>query len=361
MAYLQINENNKINLIDISFDSDARIFVLSDESKENQLKFSFPLEAKQSNKDDYEIFILFKKDIPNNYIFQVYEKVVNRRIGWIFPLTALITIEHDYAENEHFLNYAFSAFQLLILQGNYEIENSGSFNSDEYFNSLNQDMVIVCLSKEALNNSELPKDFSFDHYLPSLHRYGFSKIEMGSKSDYNILPKRRINISPISKDFEVEPYVNQLYSELIAENHTLVKFHVLYQIIELCLDKILINELLKLSIGIESKEIFVRELRQQLANFEGESDRLRKLFENYLKNTDDFPKNELKVYCQSFLDNCKVPYNGTLNESDIFYKVRNSIVHNYRNIFQNGGTELNQINDVLSHCVSEILINFETK
>lgn len=46
-----------------------------------------------------------REDYSENSIFQVY--VGEQRIGWIFPIQALLSNQHDYAANTFFLRYAY--------------------------------------------------------------------------------------------------------------------------------------------------------------------------------------------------------------------------------------------------------------
>ncbi|HCD1870870.1 TPA: hypothetical protein NBI88_005132, partial [Enterobacter bugandensis] len=60
----------------------------------------------------YNIFLYSKKDADEKEIAQV-EIVTNRskqRLGWLFPVLALISGEHDYADNEFFIKQAYEAY-----------------------------------------------------------------------------------------------------------------------------------------------------------------------------------------------------------------------------------------------------------
>lgn len=53
-----------------------------------------------------------RDEYSENSIFQVY--VGQQRIGWIFPIQALLSNQHDYVNNPFFLRYAYVAFCLLL-------------------------------------------------------------------------------------------------------------------------------------------------------------------------------------------------------------------------------------------------------
>ena len=67
---------------------------------------------------DYSVH-LFHNDYLNaeNDIFQLYDYSSNTRIGWIFPIQALLSQDHNYAENEHFLKYAYVSFKKIVEWG----------------------------------------------------------------------------------------------------------------------------------------------------------------------------------------------------------------------------------------------------
>ena len=52
----------------------------------------------------YTVLVMFHNELPENYIFEVYEKKINKRIGWIFPLQALLSNRHSFADDVHFLH-----------------------------------------------------------------------------------------------------------------------------------------------------------------------------------------------------------------------------------------------------------------
>lgn len=39
---------------------------------------------------------------------------MDKRIGWIFPISSIVSISHDYADNPHYCRYALVAHMLLL-------------------------------------------------------------------------------------------------------------------------------------------------------------------------------------------------------------------------------------------------------
>ncbi|MCO5385371.1 MAG: hypothetical protein NHB14_05855 [Desulfosporosinus sp.] len=92
----------------VTFSTEDNTFLL--ENNKEQFNIEYVLKPYTDyNPDDYLVYgFLNKYGYAENDIFQVVEKNLKRsengngRIGWIFPLQALISNEHDFAGNEHF-------------------------------------------------------------------------------------------------------------------------------------------------------------------------------------------------------------------------------------------------------------------
>lgn len=63
---------------------------------------------------DYDYKILYKKNYKENDIYQVIDGGLEKRIGWIFPVSSIISTSHDFANNPHYCRYAFLAHIFLL-------------------------------------------------------------------------------------------------------------------------------------------------------------------------------------------------------------------------------------------------------
>ena len=113
MASLVRPDNSRVDLPRVSFDQETNTFVVSDEKDDLQYPFRYALEV-EADDDTYRIFTLFRKDVRNEDIYQVFDRDIEQRIGWIFPVAALTSTEHSQSANPHFLKVAFKAFELLL-------------------------------------------------------------------------------------------------------------------------------------------------------------------------------------------------------------------------------------------------------
>src|SRR5690242_20038601 len=129
MASLVRPDNSRIELPRISFEQETNTFVLSDEKDDLQYPFRYALTVEPDD-DTYRIFTLYRKDVRNEDIYQVVDRDIDQRIGWIFPVAALTSTEHSHSSNQHFLKVAFKAFELLLK----EIEIPETEESEDYYN-----------------------------------------------------------------------------------------------------------------------------------------------------------------------------------------------------------------------------------
>lgn len=89
------------------YDEKNKLFDIFTNAKEKAAEYSPVLTLDtEYNPQNFKLVILYNKrrDCTENSIYPVYVK--KQRIGWIFPIQALLSKSHDYAENRFFLKYA---------------------------------------------------------------------------------------------------------------------------------------------------------------------------------------------------------------------------------------------------------------
>jgi hypothetical protein len=282
--------------------------------------------------ENFYMEILYKRDISENDIYQIYDR--HDRIGWLFPINALESREHQFAENEHFLNYAYNAYKLLLEDADSRSTAVRCPNEEgEYFISefYGEDAVILLLHK-----SRISKEIVYRHhiYLPSLLDYGFSyeKSDDSEDSSPNRLPDGvKITLNHLSINLFDEQYIELLYTKYLHHNrdNLLYRFIILYQVIELLMSRV--------------ADVKIGEIKSYILG--GNSDF------NIIKQKINDASNELKRINIIFSDQCQIEssqYNDLINTlnvllaqlgdseqrilSDAIYKLRNVLIHNYRMI-----------------------------
>lgn len=367
IRHLEINVG--INLIERTKPKEE--FLLVSENKEIQIVIPFTLsEEVSSNLDDFKMYLLYKKDPPESEVFQVYKREPEKRIGWIFPIQSLLSQEHSYAKDEYFLEYANIALKKLILDSeNFEEKIVPAYDPIKKYSLLDfyPDNIIVLLLEKGL----VPEldDSWIVNYAPALFKHGYSKninvkvIDTSGQLDAHgelDIPdestraverqKKKIKISPIRKEVKDNVYIELLIDEISKENiNPLLKFHLLYQIIELLIGVIYSQEIQKLvedKTGLSGMD--PHELAEKLHNIANDKRRVKSLFVGFGGHTEEFNR----VYKQFFTD----PNHTETELGAMIYSIRSHVVHNYHTLTASQKVALKGVNLELESIVLDLLM-----
>ena len=338
----------------------------------------YPLKPPEKHDNNIEILFYYKENCYANDIYPLYLRELeniedhNGRVGWIFPLQALLTDQHDYSENEHFLKYAYSAFYKILVTK--DIPHRIPPNEPQYANhilenNLPENLIIVAIHKnhtEAYENI-LSLKLNLANYNVDLLRYGYFPIDsengmlLHTYKDYypNYLrvEGKRLRIKCVSKHLIDDPYLATLVKLLPFQKEPLIKFHFLYQILELLIEIVLKNEIeiIMKELTTESEDIFV--LKKKLSKVLEEEHRLLKLVGNYSQSIDYDSMEDLRIKCNELIITMP-PNKEYMHSIKAIYKTRNILFHNYRKIPQNSNAFLNEVNWALQRVVLELVLNF---
>ncbi len=348
----------KLSLDSVTFDAAAGVFKLHSSADQSSiLTFEYVLTPHTDYQPkNYTLHLLYNSKFSENDIFQVYERDLNKRIGWIFPLQSLLSTDHDYAENVHFLKYAFVAFQKLLTNVNIALDREINDLRKVY----DADSTIVLI----LSNQTLPDGFPFQFYLPALFKYGYYFKYV---KDFHSITKppdgTKVHLQQIASPLQQEDYLTELFEALIYEQHPLVKFHLLYQVIELLIEKVLrhefkavCDELKAVCDKLEEKKIYIHDLQEHIKDFIPEEKRIKKLFSDYEKNLDI---EDLRNQCDSLLQAIGKAEQTGEGIAKSLYAVRNFIVHDYRSLPKLQIDTLKDINSHFEILLVDMLLNLE--
>ena len=167
----------------LSYNGDTHQFELPIDGDSVTLLISFPFGDKDSHGNVFEVgedntfsFQEWTKDVAENDIHCV--KVIsnekgaqNYRIGWLFPYAALTSTEHDFAENPHFLFYAFHAYVEILKDRQVlnRLLEGVSFESIIDEKVANNKNVLIIENTNLLQNTKL-KELEL-----SLYMYGYTQ------------------------------------------------------------------------------------------------------------------------------------------------------------------------------------------
>lgn len=331
------NEDYKKQKFDSSsFDEELSFLSLNYGEFAAEVSFELPIYPEYQN-DDYELHLFFNDYLnAENDIFQLYDYSSKARIGWIFPMQALVSNEHDFADNEHFLKYAYVAFKKM-LNGESTIQHkapliNGKLELTDFYH---EKSIVLILCKDKIQDID---SFSIDHYLCSLAKFGYynashrpNKIEtLHSDIESYYLQFRgntRLTISKTLEDFRSDDYIIELYKNLLYKStHHLVKFHILYQVIELLMEIVFSDDFDSSLEDFQNGKISQFELREKVAVALNEKERIGKVFDKY---NEAASANMLHQNCNILLSKIETEKDHV---SKSLYRVRNNIVHSYRKI-----------------------------
>lgn len=335
---------------------------------ENKFYVEYVLGLHSDYKDtDYSLH-LFKSHTLNseNDIFQVYEKDTSIRIGWIFPIQSLVSNEHNYRDNIHFLKYAYVAFLKLLTNAEKRKIYIPNFNPNgvcKLTDFYGDDLIILTLCDakwRSINN------FNIESYAISLYQYGYYSCEptdtirqISGRSAFLSLDGLRINLQRISPDLEGEVYLGRLFKSLLkTEENPLVRFYILYQVIELIIERILEKEfhnLISTFNANPNKNFF--ELKEDISKLSSEKNRISRLVHNMSQHMNANCRTNLQLFCDDLLSSFNTPRKDDLALS--LYTARSFIVHKFRNLPEADAPKIESINREFEAILIDILLNYE--
>lgn len=349
------------------FNSNEFCFELSDSSGiKVYIDYVLALSA-DYKPEDYSLFI-FKSWILNgeNNIFQAYEKDINERIGWIFPIQSLVSTDHKYVDDPHFLKYAYVTFyKLLMNQEQHEtfttyLQTTDSYRLTDFYGN---DIIILVLSNTKIQKIE---NFHIDNYLTSLYSYSYYYCQpidnfkrIGCRASFQSPGDTRLILQRNSIYLQGEVYLHRLFKSLLkTEEHPLVRFYLLYQVIELIIEIIFQKSFLeKINTFQNNTDRNIYELKESIAYISSEKERISKLITSLEKYFDGNTKTNLLLYCNDLL----ISFNSETKTSLALalYSVRSLIVHKFRKLPEENLPKIAEINQEFENILIKIILNYE--
>lgn len=321
-------EVKEFNLSPPKFVEEERVFSL--ESSKGIVKIPYFLQVDQSwSANPLDIYLFVNPAVQENDIFRVRDGESQEIIGWLFPIQALLSTEHDYAGDTHFLRCAFVTFQKL-LQGEGLLTKKPIFKGEQItaLDFYDDNDIILVLGRNEINKI---KDFQIQSFFPCLFKYGYrykNKIETAGRriSKFYEEIDKDIKLYKISGKLTNNTYIYDLFTDVLDDNNIVHTFLSLYQVIEIIIFDIFRDELGKCledysKLHENDCDSFF-DLGERLNSIRKEKTRIIDLF----KHIDACP--ELQSLCNNLLVQLGFKPEGTAAKA--FYAVRNNLVHSYR-------------------------------
>lgn len=339
----------------------------------NEYKFNYILNPITEYKDkEFLIYIFLKKyEYAENDVYEIHDKSlchmsknienITSRIGFLFPIRTILSIDNDYSTKEYFLRYAFVAYYNLIKESDSLIGYKMDKNKEyiDLTDIYGEDIFILIIDKKA---TEQLNDFNINDYLISFYQYGYYIVDSiddinkhkEKKQDETLKIGKKIKIESIPKCLKEYEYISYLIKMLNDDMHYLVKFHLLYQIIELLIERIMNREIKKVADNFNCDERG-REILEKLQEISTEKYRIGLLFSDKYKNG-DIQLSTLKNSCNELLELVEKKKD---NVGSALYCIRNYIFHSYRNLTKEYIPLLEKINENFEREIINIILNYK--
>lgn len=372
LLFSRFNEND-FEVNQIRFSRKLKTFIAKDIQSANEIEFLYPLQPDDkygTKENDFEIYLFHKDKFAANDIFQI--KAQNMRIGWLFPIQALLTSQHDYATNEHFFPYSYNAYRILLKNRTNlpysKQEYSGQAKLEDIYGE--NTIIFIGYRKYLKEYKKSFKSFDIENYLLFFYQYGYTLL---SSANFNSLyslkqpnylakpfPSKVVELQTISEYLKDDKtYLNNLIQGLIKlEKHPLVKFHLLYSVIELFISKIFEAEF-KSSVNSFLNSIDFYDAKERLAKLTNEKDRINKLFSIKCPGLNHLMLQQLQDTCNSFLSFVFAPQTYKKPTGEAIYKVRSTIFHNLRLMPTGYEVELEKVLSSLEDLIFDISIKID--
>ena len=300
----------------------------------------------------FKVVLLNSKNSAENNIYIVQVKNSNNweRIGWIFPVQALLSKEHSQAENIHFLRYAYVATYILLEKAEVvkESDDPEELFLDQLYDS---EKIILVIDND---NTDTIDGFDIENYVIGLYKYGYTWE--GEITPFVDIPESiennpgKIKLECISHDLRSVPIINVLFKDQLSRNiNGVLRFYWCYQIIELLIQEIFKNDFQKQLSSVEDNIDSLFEIKEKINDLTGEKFRIRELFNQYTNGRGLSSGKELAEACGYFLSHLNRKTDD--DAPSMLYSVRCILVHNMYVL----GTENTPI---MEHMIEDINVEF---
>lgn len=360
-----ILNGEKLSSIKFIESKDENLFRLSNSEGTNEINFRYiPVLENTFDYKNFNVYI-FENNYLNaeNDVFQIKDKNSDERLGWIFPITILESNENDYSKNEFLNKYKYVAFRILLESKESDKEIGTLVNDDTLLSQIYGENIQLLV----LSNKQTDKvaDFDICNYLPNLSNYGYYiknnhtltiNLETQKKYALKFRSQNCLKISTSNRPINEFPFFIQLYIQYLKTlDHHLVRFYLLYQVIEHYIGERFENNFTLLLNDYSGSKIDKNDLFEQMKELKQERTNIKAIFE-CLKNSglaNDEIITDLERDCRTLLEK----YNKKIkvHTGDLVYDVRNLVVHNYRKLEDNEIALLEEITFEFELIITDIL------
>ena len=346
--------------------SENLIICSPDNEPSSRIHLYCPLKLdNQYNPSNFTSALFRKKNIAENDVFTVFDAVDDSRLGRCFPIQALCSIDHSYANEDNFLKFSFIAVYHLIENLNIctwripIVQDSDTLSFSDF---VSDDAAILIIS---LGTPGSRKEFNHKDWLPSLFKYGF--IPVNDKYNQEIFycgtntGNNSLKIQKISKDIKNTKFIlNTIENILPYENNCLLRFFYLYQIIELFIYQVYEEEYpsyIKSLVDNAGDTIKAKDLISKISELATEKKRINLLVNDFVFA--GLERAALINSCNAYLT--LIGREECPDVQQAIYRVRNILFHQFRDVPDGSSSFLEDLCDEFSIFIVQLLSLYKNK
>ncbi len=285
---------------------------------------------------EFDIYFLVNASVKESDIFECWNRVANRRVGWAIPVVALDSDQHDYNKNEHFLKYAWVAIRLALtssrglgVRKKVDVAGRVEISFSELFDP---STVLLVVSRETLNET---CEFDPERAAVSLAKFGYVDMQSGDPAGvrlYMSLPiGSKLYYELASPDVGASSVIASLIQGVATSHNEVLRFFYLYQVIELLIERVFVEEqadVVRDLISASGDSSRTKDAISRMGEVANEKRRISLLLNQYSCIRD--PMDALRLVCSEFLRIVGRPSGSKFEE--FLYPVRNFVFHQFRQV-----------------------------
>lgn len=244
-----------------------------------------------------------EKDISIIYI-RLRKPSRDVRVGWLIPAISLISVDHDYSEDLHFIKYASNIF-------------------DKYKDqAIDERTYFFVWFNETVESNKI----NLYDYILDFTKFGIYPLESEHSKYINSLSLRVTKEITLQKRFDFRifnGFVRELYSKTLQnETNLYARFMQIYQVIELSMDLALQAKMMEFKDSRKHMGI----IRDKLTEYFKEAKLIGTVYD-FTNNSNDITN--LRVEANAKLKQSTGKNYSTERKEVAIYDFRNMLVHNY--------------------------------
>lgn len=307
------------------------------------------------NFNDYSFNFCFKENIKESEDYSFIENKDieddNKRVGWVIPLSLLITDDETILENPHLSCYVFQAYKYLLKTPEYEEVLDDESFSTKISEETNRNKCLLItynchLADTDIKRLELPLA-GYGYYYYDNHHYNEKRKSVENNKISLSLACHIID----NTGCYIDTYFEQLLNKHLTIQEPIIRFLYLYQVIEILINKVLIKNLEDLINELKGPTGSIREVSDVLKK-QTEIERWKKIESDSAILHSDYE--DLSRLCNSYVRRTENPF----EHPNSIYKVRNHVVHRFRFAAQNQN-DIKDINNLFEMYLYDLLIKYK--